>query len=80
MLVYSPILTLVSILFAILPLIASLIVGGKLSYYEEKEPRGEYVLVIEGKSEEKETKIVSDVYSHEEDFLNKLKNLNNNLK
>ena len=36
MLVYSPILTLVSILFAILPLIASLIVGGKLSYYEEK--------------------------------------------
>ena len=36
MLVYSPILTLVSILFAILPLVASLIVGGKLSYYEEK--------------------------------------------
>ncbi len=36
MLVYSPILTLVSILFAILPLIVSLIVGGKLSYYEEK--------------------------------------------
>lgn len=32
------------------------------------------------KLEEKETKIVSDVYSHEEDFLNKLKNLNNNLK
>lgn len=36
MLVYSPTLTLVSILFAILPLIASLIVGDKLSYYEEK--------------------------------------------
>ena len=32
------------------------------------------------KLEEKETKVVSDVYSHEEDFLNKLKHLNNNLK
>lgn len=32
------------------------------------------------KVEEKETKVVSDTYSHEENFLNKLKNLNNNLK
>lgn len=32
------------------------------------------------KIEEKETKVVSDTYSHEENFLNKLKNLNNNLK
>lgn len=45
---------------------------GAVSYYEEKTPRGEYVLVIEGASEEEETEENTDILLSVREHVDKL--------
>lgn len=45
---------------------------GAVSYYEEKTPRGEYVLVIEGVSEEEETEENTDILLSVREHVDKL--------